>query len=138
MKLPQRPEEHRLERDSVIFFEQSIPRNWSASSPQDDYGVDLVVDIFDDDNATGRELLVQLKASSVSNATVDGNFERINMNVATYNMLLNKLQVVMLVKYVAAEHSAYWQLLSQTDAPEQSNDTMTVRIPRQNLLSDID
>lgn len=137
MKLPQRPEAHRLERDSVIFFESSIPRNWDTSTPASDYGVDLVVNIFDDDNASGREFLVQLKASVVSNATADGDFERIKISVATYNMLIGKLQVVMLVRYVAEEGCAYWQLLSQIEPPEQDNDTMTIRIPRSNVLSQI-
>jgi hypothetical protein len=137
MKLPQRPETHRLERDSVNFFETSLPRNWDTSAPASDYGVDLVVNIFDGDNASGREFLVQLKASGVSNATTDGKFERITLNVATYNMLQVKLQVVMLVKYVAEEDCAYWQLLSQIDAPEQDNDTMTIRIPRNQILTQI-
>jgi hypothetical protein len=108
MRLPQRPESHQLETDSINNFKAALPRNWDSSTPENDYGIDLVVHIFRDTSATRQELLVQLKASGNSNATTTGNSERITLNVSTYNMLMSKLQVVMLVKYVAAENRAYW------------------------------
>lgn len=137
MRLPQRPESHQLATDSINNFKAALPRNWDSSTPENDYGIDLVVHIFRDTSATGQELLVQLKASRNSNATTSGNSERITLNVSTYNMLMSKLQVVMLVKYVADENQAYWQLLSQIDEPNQSQETMTVHIPRKNVLSEI-
>ena len=85
--------------------------------------------------ATSRELLIQLKSSIESNQTVDGQFERINLSVATYNYLWDQLQVVLIVKYVSSEQNAYWQLLSQIPEPDQSNETMTVKIPRSQTLN---
>jgi hypothetical protein len=137
MRLPQRVDTHRLEQESEIYFKRHLHPNWTCHKPDPDYGIDLAVDIFDGDNATGRELLVQLKASRESNST-NQQSERIPLNVSTYNMLWDKLQVVMLVKYVASEQTAYWQLLSEVPEPEQGNDTMTIHIPRANVLSDID
>ncbi|WP_217565114.1 DUF4365 domain-containing protein [Vibrio cholerae] len=138
MQLPQRDDNHRLEGISELFFRQNLPQTWTAHKPDPDYGVDLIVDIFDGNNATGRELLIQLKSSQESNVTVDGEFERITLNVSTYNMLWDKLQVVMLVKYVASENQAYWQLLSEVPAPNEENQTISVRMPRANVLGNIE
>lgn len=136
MQLPRRVESHRLEDESINYFNQCMPREYTASRLEHDYGVDLVVDIFDGDIASSRQLLVQLKSSTKSNATGCGKFERIEINVSTYNFLWEQLQVVLLVKYVASEQTAYWQLLSQVPEPDQSNTTMTIRIPRSQTFSD--
>lgn len=138
MQLPQRDDNHRLEQISELFFMDNLPQTWTTHKPNPDYGVDLIVDIFDGNNATGRELLIQLKSSKQSNATVDGQFERITLNVSTYNMLWGKLQVVMLVKYVASENQAYWQLLSEVTAPNEGRQTVSVRIPRTNVLGNLE
>jgi hypothetical protein len=61
-------------------------------------------------DASGLELLVQLKASS---RPAEGDNETITLRTATYNYLWDKLQVVMLVKYVEAVNEAYWLLLSE-------------------------
>lgn len=138
MQLPQRHSSHRLERTSELFFENELPEFWTTHKPDPDYGVDLCVDIFDGNNATGRELLIQLKASAESNAPASGESERIQLNVSTYNMLWDKLQVVMIVKYIASENVAYWQLLSEVPEPNEDNETMTIHIPRENVLRNID
>lgn len=135
MQLPQRHSNHRLESKSELYFKSKLPSNWTANKPDLDYGVDLVVDIFDGDYTSGRELLVQLKASEESNAISNNEFERIRINISTYNMLWEKLQVVILVKYVASEDCAYWQLLSEVPEPSQDNSSMTIRIPKCNQFT---
>ncbi|WP_025537039.1 DUF4365 domain-containing protein [Vibrio parahaemolyticus] len=135
----QRPIVHEniiLETASEHFFKSVLPRGWTSDKPVPDIGVDLVVGIVEDNRASSRELLVQLKASNESNATADGLYERINLDVSTYNYLWDMLPVVLLVKYVASENTAYWQLLSQVPAPDQDNLTMTVKIPRNQVLND--
>ncbi len=54
MRLPQRPESHQLETDSINNFKAALPRNWDSSTPENDYGIDLVVHIFRDTSATGQ------------------------------------------------------------------------------------
>lgn len=132
---PTRPRSHNLEELSERYFNANLPENWTAEKPESDYGVDLRVDIFEGEYATGLELLIQLKASDTS---VDGENESIRLRTATYNHLWDKLQVVMLVKYIADENEAYWLLLSQVPEPNQDQDTFTVSIPKQNKLSNID
>jgi hypothetical protein len=134
----QRPiiiENKMLEADSEHYFRAVMPRGWTADKPNPDIGVDLVVGIIEGNRASSRELLVQLKASQDSNATSDGVYERITLDVSIYNYLWNLLHVAILVKYVASEQVAYWQLLSQVPEPNQKNLTITVKVPRSQVLN---
>ncbi len=131
---PIRDESHQLEELSERFFRDALPKNWSAEKPTNDYGVDLRVDLFEGSKATGLELLVQLKAS----AKATGNeTEVVRLKTTTYNLLWEKLQVAMLVKYVESEAEAYWLLLRDIPAPAQDQDTFTVHVPKTNRLSSI-
>ena len=93
------------------------------------------VDLYDGQVATGLELLVQLK-SSQNGSTAD--FETIRLAITTYNYLWDKLQVVMLIKYIESENKAYWILLNEVPAPDQNHDTFTIRIPKENDLELLD
>lgn len=129
---PQRIDNHQLEEISIRFFNQCLPKNWTSERPDHDYGVDLKVDIYDEQNATGMELLVQLKAST---SATPQEYETIVLKTSTYNFLWDKLQVVMLVKYVEEDNKAYWQLLSNVPEPDQEQESFTIRIPKENDLS---
>jgi hypothetical protein len=135
MLYPQRSDTHQLEELSERFFANRLPRNWRYEKPGGDYGVDIKVDIFEDSNATGLELLVQLKSSHDANEL---DFETINLRTTTYNYLWDKVQVVMLVKFVEVEKEAYWLLLSDVPEPNQNQSSFTIRVPKQNRLSSID
>ena len=129
---PLRVNSHQLEELSERFFKQSLPRNWTAERPSKDYGVDLRVDLFEGDRATGLELLVQLKASGTTSSLSE---ETVELKVPTYNLLWDKLQVAMLVKYVETEREAYWLLFRDIPEPSQEQETFTVHIPKVNRLS---
>lgn len=72
------------------------------------------MDIFEEKHATGLELLVQLKASAKSSGR---DTEAVELKISTYNLLWDKLQVAMLVKYVEAENEAYWLLFGEIPTP---------------------
>lgn len=72
-----------------------------------------------------------------SQAGGDTDYETIQLNTSTYNLLWDKLQVVMLVKFVESENEAYWILLSDVPTPNQAQESFTIRIPKQNRLSTI-
>jgi hypothetical protein len=129
---PIRAESHQLEELSERYFRDSLPKHWAAEKPPNDYGVDLRVDLFEGNQATGLELLVQLKASA---KPTGDDTETVRLKTATYNLLCNKLQVTMLVKYVEGEGEAYWLLFRDIPAPSQDQDTFTVHIPKANCLS---
>lgn len=131
---PIRSESHQIEEISERFFRDSLPRNWTAEKPGNDYGVDLRVDMFELNQATGLELLVQLKAS-VEPAAADS--ETVRLKTTTYNLLWEKLQLAMLVKYVESEKEAYWLLFRDIPAPSQDQETFTIHIPKENRISTI-
>lgn len=132
---PLRIDTHQLEEMSERFFRNQLPRNWTCEKPANDYGVDLRVDLFKGRSATGLELIVQLKASTEGSV---GETERVNLKTSTYNHLRDKLQVVILVKYIESEDEAYWLILSEVPEPTQQNESFTVHIPKTNALSRID
>ena len=82
------------------------------------------------------QLIAQLKASRQP-SIVEHQYEAQMLKISTFNLLKVELQVVILVKYVASEHEAYWIFLKDIPTPNQNNETMTVRIPRTNKLSQI-
>jgi len=129
---PIRSESHQLEELSERFFREYLPRNWTAEKPGNDYGVDLRVDMFEDNKATGLELLVQLKASAEPTGS---HTETVRLKTTTYNLLWGKLQVAMLVKYVESEREAYWLLFRDIPTPSQDQETFTVHIPKANRFS---
>ena len=131
---PTRAASHQIEEISVRHFQNALPGNWTAEKPTPDYGVDLRVDIFEGNDATGLELLVQLKAAA--DAT-QGDTETVQLRAATYNYLWNKLQVAMLVKFVESEQQAYWMLFRDIPSPPQGQETFTVHIPKSNKISEI-
>lgn len=134
INFPIRSESHQQEEASERFFQERLPRNWTAEKPVKDYGVDFRVDLYEGNQATGLELLVQLKASE---APTGGGSEAVRLKVTTYNYLWQKLQVAMLVKFIESEKEAYWLLLRDIPSPSQDQETFTVHIPRANRLSSI-
>src|SRR4051794_12896688 len=82
--LPKRPEAHRLEEQSERFFCGHLPVGWTWEKQVHDYGIDLRVEIFEDGEATGLELIVQLKASQRAH---QGAKENVRLQTTTYNYL---------------------------------------------------
>lgn len=130
---PQRPIPHQLEDASIAFFTQHLPKGWTCDRPQHDYGVDLRVGLAAEGQVNGQQLVAQLKASTTAPI---GETVAITLDVPTLNLLRNMLEVALLVKYIAAEQEAYWLLLKDfTGSPRDGQKTVTIRIPRQNRLS---
>lgn len=133
---PTRSDSHQMQELSERFFRNALPRNWTCEKPLHDYGVDLRVELFEGRAATGLELLVQLKSST--KPSTGGETESVRLKTATYNHLWGKLQVAMLVKYVAEEDEAYWLLFRDIPTPPEGQKTFSVHIPRLHRLSSIE
>lgn len=132
-EFPKRPSQHQLADESVRFFRAHLPGEWTCDEPKNDYGIDLRVGLARDGGVTGEALVVQLKATAEA---VEGNFVSMELATSALAYLRNLLEVVLLVKYVASEGEAYWLLLKDVEnVPVEGQKTMTVRIPRQNRLT---
>jgi hypothetical protein len=132
---PVRHPSHELETASERFFFGCLPKGWTSQKYVPDYGVDFRVDIYEGQQATGLELLVQLKSSALPDSA---ETETVRLRTATSNYLRDKLQIVMVVKFVAAEAEAYWLLLRDIPPPSQESETFTVHVPKTNQLSKIE
>lgn len=132
---PLRIDSHQLEEASHNFFVSLLPRAWMYEKPSNDYGVDLRVELVKGQMVTGLELMVQLKSSAEESR---GDYETAKIKTKTYNYLWDKLQVVMIVKYVESENKAYWQFLSDVPEPNQEKKTFSVLIPKENSLQEVD
>ena len=135
MKYPKRHSNHSLEEMSMIFFRQHLPADWNPNTVDRDYGQDLNIEISEDGEYRGLELVVQLKSSDEPNPL--GEFERQTFQVSTFNYLRANLRVVLIVKYILAENEAYYILLKDIEDPNQNNESFTINLPRENRLSTI-
>lgn len=134
MKLPKRPMQHNLEELSIRYFKNSLPKNWTTTKPENDYGIDQIVHIFDGEYATPYQLYVQLKSSE---KVSQRDTETVSMRVATYNHLKHQLHVAMLVKYIEQLHEAYWTLLIDIPIPNQNNTSFTIHLSKEKKMSNI-
>lgn len=67
-KMPKRPRSHQLETASRTTFESSLPKNAIFRTVAPDYGIDGIVEVFDDGGAaTGDFFLIQLKSTDQMN-----------------------------------------------------------------------
>jgi hypothetical protein len=133
---PKRPYAHTLETKSENYFLDKLPQDWVVHRPNRDYGQDLRIEVIEDGELRGRNLLVQLKASHDSTGKPD--YETTKLKISTYNYLMGNLDVAMLIKYVEEADEAYWIMLSDIPSPDQERQTFTVRIPTENRISTID
>jgi hypothetical protein len=134
---PGRHPDHVLADESELFLRQRLPPDWVVDKPQHDYGQDLRIGLTEDGQMRGWELVVQIKASETPSG--NDNYETIEgLKTSTYNYLRGLPSVVMFVKYVRSEAEAYWVYLRQISAPaNESQATMTLRVPRANRVSEI-
>ncbi len=134
MQYPERHNNHTLEQKSEDFFRQYLPKDWNISVPAKDYGQDLNIEICEEGQYRGLELIVQLKSSATGDRLDED--ERQQFKVSTFNYLNDNLRVVMIVKFIEDENEAYWVLLKDVNPPADPNqESFTVYLPRQNKVS---
>ncbi|MGH7481433.1 MAG: DUF4365 domain-containing protein, partial [Longimicrobiales bacterium] len=61
--MPRRPRQHQIEELSRRALRARLPEAWVVRDLNPDYGLDVAVDIFEDERATGLSFAVQLKAT---------------------------------------------------------------------------
>jgi hypothetical protein len=135
-QFPIRPNNHILETKSSNFFKNCLPQEWSVNKFENDYGQDLYIEISEEFKMKGLGLIIQLKASQTSD--IEKDYVTISLSTSTYNYLRNKLDVVMLVKYIEDTNQAYWLLLKKVVPPaDTQQESFTIRVPRENNLQKI-
>lgn len=76
-----RTEQHITETKSQRIFERIIPIEWVAREIKPDYGIDYIVEIFNNGQSTGKTFFVQLKGSTqeIVNNTFKKQFDIDNL-----------------------------------------------------------
>lgn len=119
--MPKRPKQHRLEEASIKAFSALAPENWSVSRPSEhDYGIDLIVELFSGDDATGMRFGVQLKAT-------EGRESAVRVKVASLNYWLEQDTPVLIFRWSEALDQA-WIMWAHHIEPPRSPTQTTVSV----------
>jgi hypothetical protein len=138
--LPRRPRSHVLETISRQHVEGIFPPEWVCRRVEDDYGLDMRIEIVVGEEVTGLEFLVQLRATDNLKTSGDDVLHRCDVSTAQY--FLRCPEPVMYVVYDAQVKVAYWlwvqpylRRLDETCAGWRDHKSVQIRIPCINLLT---
>ena len=139
-RLPKRTRAHVLETLSRQHVESIFPPEWVHRRVEDDYGLDLRVEIVAGESVSGREFAVQLKGTD--RLRTSGEDVLHSCKVSTAHYFLHRPEPVMYVVYNAQEDTAYWlwvqpYLRGLDDASPgwRERKEVGIRIPRANRLT---
>jgi tetratricopeptide (TPR) repeat protein len=139
-RLPKRTRAHVLETLSRQHVESILPTEWVCRRVEDDYGLDMRVEIVSGESVSGREFAVQLKGTDRLKTSGDDVLHSCKVSTAHY--FLQRPEPVMYVVYDAQEDAAYWlwvqpYLRGLDDASPgwRERKEVRVRIPRANRLT---
>ena len=113
--MPQRPYQHVLESDSRRAFEQRLPTNWTVEPREHDYGIDLDVEIFDGDSATGMRFGVQLKGQVKSDKP-----PRVTLKRSTLNYWRESDVPVVVIVWDESTDQVFWEMGYRIDRYKKS------------------
>ena len=65
MHKPNRHNNHILETESNKFYNNHVPNEWFSDKPENDYGIDFTTNIVINNEVTGLNFSVQLKAKEI-------------------------------------------------------------------------
>lgn len=101
--MAKRPRSHQLEDELITAFRAARPSLWPVRKKDDDYGIDLEVEIFDEDEAsTGVIFFVQLKA------TDDQQDRKLVLEKEYLDGICQYDTPTIIVRYFARDRSLYW------------------------------
>lgn len=135
-ELPNNHRNHQLERLSEIYFDSVFPTSWVKNKFHADYGTDYNCEISIGNRVTGMNFTVQMKGKETE--TSKNEVSASNIKRSTINRWLNRLEPTMVVIYLEDEKEAYWiWFANNTVDLSLNNKTFTIKIPRENKLSQI-
>lgn len=140
-----RPRQHQTDRRAQKIFLSNCPDNWSISELSNDYGIDYIVQVFEDDEvgeSTKISFIIQLKGTENYNQT-DINV-KFSMKVDTLKYYFNKVPIpVFLVVVDVISEDICWLFLQKYINEElemnnpswRSKKTVTLYLPKINTFS---
>ncbi len=139
--MPKRPKAHQIAEKAEGIFKRTLPESWIIRGQSPDYGIDYVIEIVEGESLTGLKFAVQLKGKK--------NLRKVGSNVC-FSMETEHLayyvdkerQPTFLVLIDVSNEVGYWIFLQKYMLYDLNVDdwrmkkTVTIRIPRKNILSD--
>ena len=131
---PKRPRNHILGDEAVRFIIKELPSEWTYDEVSRDYGIDIKVEIFENNQATGFHFSIQSKGLRVENHP---NIVHIkNIKKTTINFWRYRIEPVILIAYVATDNKAYWLWFDPQDfdltSPQKK---YSIKIPKTNKIN---
>ena len=135
-----RPEAHDIDEAAQRLFKIALPNDWVPRREDPDYGLDFVVEVFDQGDTTGLRFAVQLKgrkrirlkrgrvSCSFPTSNLSDYVDKVRYPVFLFNVEVEKLR-------------GYWVFLQQCvleelqDKDWRRQETVTIHIPATNLMS---
>lgn len=108
-KFPKRHKNHVLESKSEKFFLDHLPEDWIAEKPVD-YGIDYKVEIIIDEEVTGQNFSVQLKAHA---KLKDDGLICVSLARSTVNYYLARLEPILIICYIKENNEAYYMWFTE-------------------------
>ena len=101
--MAKRPRSHQLEDESITAFRAARPSGWPLRKKDDDYGIDLEVEIFDEEEtSTGLLFFVQLKATDAATERKISLDREYLQDICQYD------SPTIIVRYFARDGRLYW------------------------------
>lgn len=127
--MPQRPRSHRLEDISIRRFEDALPETWVPRKRTHDYGIDLEIEIFsDNDRSTGDIFYAQLRATDdLSKRT------KLTLDVDQLEYFRSLELPTIIVRYNSSDESLYFKWHFDVDLPATAQKSLTVTFTEDDL-----
>lgn len=132
--MTRRPRSHQLETESRIAFSAVLPSCWIFRDLTPDYGLDGIVEIFDDEGqATGHMFFVQLKATDEIKLDKALVISMMNRTIDYYSTLMLP---VLLVVFRAPMHKLYarW-IVGESAIPPRNSKSVTIHLAVEDELT---
>jgi len=111
--MPTRDKKHQLEDVSRAKFQLVLPENWVCRDKDKDYGIDIEVEIFDENGgSTGLVFWGQLKATSSGD---DYKKKNVSIKVETISYYMSLEIPVLIIRYSAEKNEFYVKWASEID-----------------------
>ncbi len=132
-KKPTRSRSHELEDESYTKFRAARPSAWPVHKidGSDDYGRDLLVEIFENHQPTGNEFSVQLKAKEKLVGP-----PKAKLNVSTLNHWEDQPSPTLIVLWDAATDQLYYEWAHRLPWSDPKHDKTTRTVPVPHLWSE--
>lgn len=129
-----RPEQHIIESKSSKIFQSIVPDEWVCREIKPDYGIDFLIEIFDNNNSTGNFFFVQLKGSA--REIKDNTFiKQFSVDNLKYYQSLSLPVLIVCVSINTQKIWAIWanRLLEQTEV-NHNQKSITISLNNEYLI----